>query len=120
MKTFGERVRELREAKDISLREFARQLGDLSAAFVSDIELGRRFPSEKVLERMAHVLGVKQEELVKYDTRPPVDELKRLAASEPMTYGVLLRTIAEKRLDKETIEKVTKLISNSSDDKKKK
>lgn len=40
MKTLGQRIRELRETKDLSLREFAKQLGDLSAAFLSDVELG--------------------------------------------------------------------------------
>ena len=95
MKNLGERIRELREEKDISLREFARKLGDLSAAFVSDVELGRRFPSERVLAKMAHVLKVKPEELMKYDTRPPMEDLKRLAASNP-TYAVMLRRIAER------------------------
>lgn len=115
MKSLGETIRELREAKDISLREFARQLGDLSAAFVSDVELGHRFPSEKVLAKMASILGVKTEELMKLDTRPPVDELKRLAASNP-TYGVLLRTIAEKRIDPQ---EVTNFINKSAEKKKK-
>jgi transcriptional regulator with XRE-family HTH domain len=115
MKNLGERIRELREAKDISLREFARQIGDLSAAFVSDVELGRRFPSEKVLARMAHILAVEPQELLKYDTRPPVEEFKRLAASDP-TYGVLLRTIVEKKVDPE---EVTKFINKSSEKKKK-
>ena len=115
MKNLGERIRELREAKDLSLREFARQLGDLSAAFVSDIELGRRFPSEKVLAKMATVLGVKTEDLMKHDTRPPVEEFKRLAASDP-TYGVLLRTIVEQKIDPG---EVTKFINKSAEKKKK-
>jgi transcriptional regulator with XRE-family HTH domain len=115
MTTLGEKIRELREKKDISLREFARQLGDLSAAFISDVELGRRFPSEKVLKQMAEILGTDAEDLLKYDTRPPMDELKRLAASDP-TYGVLLRTIAEKSFDPR---EVTKFINKSSEKKKK-
>jgi transcriptional regulator with XRE-family HTH domain len=115
MKNLGEKIRELREAKDMSLREFARQLGDLSAAFVSDVELGRRFPSDKVLAKMANILDVKTEVLMKFDTRPPVDELKRLAASDP-TYGVLLRTIAEKRIDPQ---EVTNFINKSAEKKKK-
>jgi transcriptional regulator with XRE-family HTH domain len=115
MKNLGEKIRELREAKDMSLREFARQLGDLSAAFVSDVELGRRFPSNKVLAKMATILDVKADELMKFDTRPPVDELKRLAASNP-TYGVLLRTIAEKNIDPQA---VTNFINKSAEKKKK-
>lgn len=42
-KQFGPTVREIREAAGISLRELARRLG-WSAAYVSDIELGRRNP----------------------------------------------------------------------------
>lgn len=44
VKTLGQRIRELRERDDLSLREFARKLG-VSAAFLSDVELGRRHPS---------------------------------------------------------------------------
>lgn len=114
MKTLGEKIRELRESKDMSLREFARLLGDLSAAFVSDVELGRRFPSEKVLAKMAGILDVKTEELIKFDLRPKVDELKRRAAADP-AYAVMLRTIAEKRIDPQDI---TNYINRSEDKKK--
>jgi len=102
MKTLGEKIRELRAAHDLSLREFAKQIGDLSPAFLSDVELGRRFPSEKVLAKMARALGAKVEDLLKYDTRPPVEELKRLAASDP-TYGVALRKVLEKKISAEDL-----------------
>src|SRR5437016_8287491 len=102
VKTLGERIRELREAHDFSLREFAKHVGDLSPAFLSDIELGRRFPSEKVLAKMARALEVKIEDLLKYDTRPPIEELKRLAASDP-TYGVALRKVVEKKMSGEDL-----------------
>jgi hypothetical protein len=36
MKTLGDRIGELREQKDLSLREFAKKIGDLSAAFLSE------------------------------------------------------------------------------------
>jgi transcriptional regulator with XRE-family HTH domain len=93
MKTFGQRIRELREKQDLSLREFAKRLGDLSAAFVSDVELGHRFPSDKVLEKMAHILRVSADDLRSYDPRPSIEELKRLATSNP-TYGFALRKVA--------------------------
>lgn len=41
-------LRKIRESKDISLREAARNMG-ISAAYLSDIELGRRAVSEKVI-----------------------------------------------------------------------
>jgi len=90
-------MRELREEQDISLRELARKL-DLSAAFLSDVELGRRYPSNKVLIRIARELGVKPDELRRYDTRPPLEDLKRLAQSNP-AYGVALRRIVDKPED---------------------
>ena len=89
-KTLGQRIRELREERDISLREFARRLDGLSAAHVSDIELGRRFPSADVLLKMAHVLHVDVAELKKLDSRPPVEELRRRAEADP-SYGIALR-----------------------------
>jgi transcriptional regulator with XRE-family HTH domain len=96
MKTFGQRIRELREAKDISLREFAKKL-DLSAAFLSDVELGRRFPSDEVLTKIAKALDESVEKLKALDTRPPMDELRRLWASDPLM-GVALRKVAEKNV----------------------
>jgi len=105
MKTLGQRIRELREEKDMSLREFARKLGELSPPFVSDVELGRRFPSEKVLEKMAHVLGVTVEELQKHDSRAPIEDLKRLVASDPV-YGFALRKVADGEISPEDLLKL--------------
>jgi transcriptional regulator with XRE-family HTH domain len=95
--TLGERIRELREAQDLSLRELAGKLG-VSAAFLSDIELGRRYPSEKVLGDIAKLLGTSLEDLQKYDTRAPVEGLKRLASSNP-AYGLAFRTIVDKKIN---------------------
>jgi transcriptional regulator with XRE-family HTH domain len=55
MKTLGEYLRELREQRDLSVRELAKRL-DVSAPFLSDVELGRRHPSGEVLERLAALL----------------------------------------------------------------
>jgi transcriptional regulator with XRE-family HTH domain len=105
MKTFGERVRELREERGLSLREFARKLGGISAAFLSDIELGRRYPSDRVLASMAKVLGVQVKELRSYDTRPPVQDIRRLAESNP-AYGVALRKVIDSRVSPEDLMKL--------------
>lgn len=99
MKTLGEYVRELREKQDYSVRELAKRL-KVSAPFLSDIELGRRHPSDDVLERLALELKTKPEELRKYDTRAPVQELKRLAASDP-AMGFALRRVVDKVLDED-------------------
>ena len=106
MKTLGQRVRELREERDLSLRELARKL-EVSAAFLSDVELGRRFPSSVVLVKMAQILEVKADELRALDTRPPVEDLKRMAASNP-TYGFALRRMVEKGVSADELMKFVK------------
>jgi len=93
VKTMGERIRELREDQDLSLRELSRRVGEASAAFLSDVELGRRFPSSKTLTNLASVLGTTLEDLQQYDSRPPVEELRRIANSNP-ALGVAFRRFA--------------------------
>lgn len=101
METLGTFIRRTRDEKDISLREFARRLG-VSPAFASDIELGRRFPSDDMLEKIAGVLDSELTTLRKLDTRAPVDELKRLSESDP-TFGVAFRTLVERKIDPEDL-----------------
>ena len=108
-KTLGERIRELRTEKDLSLREFAKKLGGLSAAFLSDIELGRRHPSDKVLADMARVLGSTVEDLKTYDARPPVEELKRLASTDPawgLAFRRVLKEVADEKMPPEELLKL--------------
>ncbi len=93
MTTLGQRIRELRDAKDVSLREFAKQI-EVTPAHLSDIELGRRFPSDQLLTRIAARLGVRVEELEKHDSRPPVDEIRRLSEADP-AYGFAFRKLVD-------------------------
>ena len=60
--TFGEKIRKLREDLDLSLRTVAEKIG-VSAAFLSDVELGRRFPSTEKLKLLAKELKVSVKEL---------------------------------------------------------
>jgi transcriptional regulator with XRE-family HTH domain len=92
-KTLGQIIRELREGQNLGLREFAKKI-EKSAAFVSDIELGRRFPSDSVLIDIARGLKVNKEVLENHDARPPLEEIKRIAESNP-TYGFALRTMVD-------------------------
>jgi transcriptional regulator with XRE-family HTH domain len=105
MKTLGQRIRELREERALSLREFAKKLGGLSAAFLSDIELGRRYPSDRVLADMANALEIQVKELQAYDTRAPVQDIKRLAESNP-AYAVALRKIIDSKVSPEDLMKL--------------
>ncbi|MBI4095185.1 MAG: helix-turn-helix transcriptional regulator [Candidatus Liptonbacteria bacterium] len=93
MKTLGERIRELREKEDLSLRELARK-AELSPAFISDIELGRRHPSPKVLKRLARDLHTSPEDLKRFDSRPPLKELRRVASENPR-FAVAYRRVLD-------------------------
>jgi transcriptional regulator with XRE-family HTH domain len=101
MKTFGERIRELREREDISVREFAKKL-KVTPPFWSDVELGRRHPSEEVLARAAKLLNTSVEDLKKYDARPPMQELKRIAAANP-AMGFALRQVVDEGVSPEDL-----------------
>ena len=103
MKTLGERIRELREEKDLSLRELAAKI-EVSAAFMSDVELGRRHPSDKHMVAVAHALGISLEDLQQFDTRPPVREFRRATLSNP-EYGFAFRQVLKKKISsKELLE----------------
>src|SRR5580700_4441603 len=94
MEGIGPYIRRRRDELDLSLREFAKKL-DCSPAFISDIELGRRHPSDKVLVEMARVLKVKVEALREMDVRAPIDEIKRITQDDP-TFALAFRTVIQK------------------------
>lgn len=108
--TLGDKIRQLRDDQGLGLREFARKV-DISAAFLSDIEQGRRYPSDGVLADIAQKLGVKVSELEKHDSRPPIEQLKRIVESDP-SYGFALRTLAN---NPEEILKIAKKINKQNE-----
>ena len=101
MKTLGERIRELREERDLSLRELATQIG-VSAAFMSDVELGRRQPSDKHMVAVARALGTSLEDLQQFDTRPPLREFRRATLTDP-EYGFAFRKMLDKGISSKDI-----------------
>lgn len=106
VKTLGERIRERREELDLSLREFAKKL-KCSPPFVSDVEHGRRFPSEPMLEEMARLLKLDLAELKQHDPRAPLDEIRRMTVQDP-GYAFAFRTLVDSKL---TSEELLKLVS---------
>src|ERR1700686_3826272 len=100
MEGIGPYIRRRRDELDLSLRELAKKL-DCSPAFISDIELGRRHPSDKVLVEIARVLKVKVEELREMDVRAPIDEIKRITQDDPtfaLAFRTFVRTVNDKKL----------------------
>jgi transcriptional regulator with XRE-family HTH domain len=104
MEALGPFMRKRRDELDLSLREFAKRL-DCSAAFISDIELGRRHPSEKVLAEIARVLGVKLESLQAMDVRAPIEEIKRLTQDDPR-FALAFRTMIDKKVSADELLKL--------------
>lgn len=106
MKTLGQHIRELRDQKDLSLRELATKIS-CSAAFLSDVELGKRHPSDKVLAKIADILNIKISELKKHDVRPDVEDFKRMSQIDPQ-YAFAFRQMIDKKIDPEDILKMLK------------
>lgn len=113
IKTLGRLLRELREAHDLSLRELGAKV-HASAAFLSDVELGRRHPSEKMLKDLARVLHTTTEDFEAHDTRAPVDDLRRLATENPV-YGLAFRRLVDSGIG---AEELLKLVEQRSGKKK--
>lgn len=110
--SFGEFIRKTRDERDISLREMAALIG-CSPAFLSDIELGKRYPADKFLTRIAETLKVKKSELEKYDTRSAVDDFKKATIREPQI-AFAFRQIIDKKLDPEKVLKAINALDKKS------
>lgn len=96
MESLGAFIRRMRDERDISLREFAKRIG-CTPPFVSDMEHGRRNPSDEVLGEIARVLEVSEEELRKRDMRAPIEDIKRVTQSDPK-FAMAFRTVIDKNI----------------------
>jgi transcriptional regulator with XRE-family HTH domain len=113
MEGIGPYIRRRRDELDLSLRELAKRL-DCSPAFISDIELGRRHPSDKVLSEIARILKVKVEELREMDVRAPIDEIKRITQDDP-TFALAFRTVIDKKI---SADELLEFVKNKEDAKR--
>jgi HTH-type transcriptional regulator, competence development regulator len=103
-KTFGERIRELREAKQVSLRKFAQQL-EISATYLSKIERGDLPPpGEDAVMRIARSLDQDPDQLLALAGKVASD-LPELIRERPKPLSILLR--ATRNLTAEQIAKLT-------------
>ena len=66
----GEKVKKERVKRKISLREFARKL-EISAAYLVDIEKGRRLPKHELLQKIADLLNISLATLNRYNLEMP-------------------------------------------------
>lgn len=92
--TLGDRVYRLRNERGLTLRGLARAV-KVSPAFMSDLEHGRRFPSDETLTRIARALGVKQATLAECRlTRSLSEFLER----DPELLALLIRVREDRRV----------------------
>lgn len=92
--SMGQRLRELREKAGLSLREVAKA-AKISAPFLSDVELGRRFPTNETLALIAQKLRASADELKKHDHRSALADLKRLAEGNPSLGAAVSLLVAQ-------------------------
>lgn len=111
--SLGEAIRHFRGKLDLSLRELAKQT-KISPPFLSDIELGKRYPSEETLESLAKALKVSIDELKKYDHRESAIDLRRLIANNPRIGLAFRSTVEGLKTGKITAEQLERLLKQQN------
>lgn len=106
----GERLRELRLARRLSLRALAEAAGLKSAAFVADVERGFRHPSAEVLAALAAVLGEPLESLQQLDLRVPLRELREMTARNPAWAAALRRLVEAAQTGNVTPDQLVRMV----------
>ena len=91
MQTLGTRLRELREKNGISLRNLAARV-HITPPYLSDIELDRRHPSDRVLGDLARALRTPVDDLRQHDPKSLLAEIQRRIATDA-NYAQALRRV---------------------------
>jgi XRE family transcriptional regulator, fatty acid utilization regulator len=92
--TLGSYIRELRNNRDLSLRELSKLI-DKSPSMISEIETGNRFPSDEMMAALARALRTTVDDLRRYDVRPRKREVNQLVMQNP-DLGWVFRTVIDK------------------------
>jgi HTH-type transcriptional regulator, competence development regulator len=99
--TFGGRVRQLRKAKGLTLRDLAPRVG-VGFTYLSKIENGRLdfgdFPGESLIRKLASALGADEDELLLLAEKIP-DDIRRRVLQRPDAFRKLAR-LDDKALDR--------------------
>ncbi len=115
MKTFGERVRELRHAKDWSLRDLAEKVG-VGFTYLSRVENERLnfgdYPSDALIHRLADALEADEDELVILAKRVP-ERIRRRVLQRPDVF-LWLAGLDDQTLDSIVPKKATRLIQSAT------
>lgn len=91
--TFGERIRELRKAKHLTLRDVAKRV-NVNFTYISKIENHKLdfgdYPSEDLIRKLARVLGGDLDELLLLAEIIP-DDIRRRVIQRPDAFRKLAR-----------------------------
>ena len=98
-----------REKRGFSLRELAKKIS-VSGAFLSDVELGRRFPSPDKIDLLAKEIGIGVEELTQFDFRNEAETIRKMMFSDAKA-GMAFRTLKQKFDRGEDIETILKKLN---------
>lgn len=111
---FGQRIRELREAKKkdnpaFSLRKFAEAVG-ISPTFLSKVETGEFAPpAPERIKKMAQLLEMDADELLALANKLDPD-LSEIIMDQPRAMADFLRTARDAGLTEDDIRKITERI----------
>jgi transcriptional regulator with XRE-family HTH domain len=94
MQTLGTYLRALRGKRRISLRRVAAK-ARISAEYLSDIELGRRHPSDRVLAELATALNTSVDDLRRHDPKALISDIQK-RVDEDVGYADALRRLLRK------------------------
>ncbi len=64
---FGEKLRELRTSKGMTLREIATAVGQSAHGYISELEAGKKMPTVSLVLRIADLFHVTTDELLRDD-----------------------------------------------------
>lgn len=101
MISLGAKIREIREAKEIPLRDLAHGIS-VSPSYISDVERGNRNPTNAKLKDIAKYLNVPLADLDAYDTRPPLELFRARTIPNP-GYSFAMRKLLESEISPDTI-----------------
>jgi transcriptional regulator with XRE-family HTH domain len=99
--TFGERIRQLRQARQMTLRDLAPLVG-VGFTYLCKVENGRLdfgdYPSDALIHRLAEALEADEEELTVLAERVP-ERIRKRVLERPDVFGALAEC-DDKTLDK--------------------
>jgi len=111
--TLGQFIREQRDKLDVSLRELARRL-EITPPFLSDIELGRRFPSDETLKAIAKEFNIDVEKLRQFDHRESLTDFKRLVENDAELRFAFRSAMKQVKSGKLTTDDLAKILHKGS------